>query len=463
MNFDKTIQEMRDDMVVATQELIRIKSTQGETTGELPFGKGMDDALDYVLKLAADMGFTTKKLDGYCGYAEYGEGDIYIGVFGHVDVNEENVEDWKHDPYGGIVEKDRIYGCSAIDKGALIAAIFALKAIKETAGRLKRKVRLIVGTDERRYYADMKRYMEKENPPIAGITLDGHFPVTYAEKGLAMMEYARDIAQDDGEYVAYIRGGKLDNLVPGYCSARLVTERRSEIVARVNEYTQENRKDINARILADGVLLEAFGKERHCASIEKGINAIAVMLDFLRDIGFGSSDMKAVIEFLCTRIGFDIYGESMGIAYEDEFSGKTLMNFGILDMEKGRASLRLDCRFPISCNFVQALENIREHFEKAGFVEMESTAWPPTYFPQNHFLITALLECYREVTGDDSEAVVSNSASYSKVMPNIAAFGAHYPGEGIAWDQKDEYLEIHTLERTAVIYANAIYKLCTEV
>ena len=48
-------------------------------------------------------------------------------------------------------------------------------------------------------------------------------------------------------------------------------------------------------------------------------------------------------------------------------------------------------------------------------------------------------------------------------MPNIAAFGAHYPGEGIIWDQTDEYLEIESLETTAKIYANAIYKLCMEV
>ena len=94
---------------------------------------------------------------------------------------------------------------------------------------------------------------------------------------------------------------------------------------------------------------------------------------------------------------------------------------------------------------------------------VECTYWPPTYFPKNHFLIDALLKSYREVTGDDSEPVSGNSASYSKVMPNIAAFGAHYPGEGIIWDQTDEYLEIDSLERTAKIYANAIYKLCMEI
>lgn len=140
MNFYKQLSSKKDEMVEATVNLIKIKSIQKEPEGDMPFGKGMDDALNYVLDLAADMGFNTKKIDGYCGYAEYGEGDIYIGVFSHVDVNEEDESNWKFDPYGGIVEKNRIHGCCAVDKGALIAALYALKAVSECEGKnLKKK------------------------------------------------------------------------------------------------------------------------------------------------------------------------------------------------------------------------------------------------------------------------------------------------------------------------------------
>lgn len=463
MDFSKQISSMKDDMVASAIELIRIKSVQKKGPLNMPFGKEMDNALNYVLDLAEKMGFAVKKIDGYCGYAEYGEGDIYIGVFGHVDVHDENAEDWKYDPYGGIVEKNRIYGCCAVDKGALVAALFAMKAIKDAVGPIKRKVRLIIGTDERRYYTDMKSYLKSEAPPIAGITLDGHFPVTYAEKGLVMMEYRKPLAQEGGEYIEYIKGGKLDNLIPGYCSAKIITDRRSDIVTKVTEYSRENRRDVNAKLLKDGVLIEAFGREGHCASIEKGINSNAIMLDFLRYAEIGDGDVREVIDFLCEKIGFDIYGESLGIAYEDEFSGKTTVNLGIVRMEKDCFSMRMDCRFPMTCNYIHAIETIQGQFDRAGFEEVECTHWQPTYFPKNHFLINALLETYREVTGDISEPVSSNSASYAEVIPNVAAFGAHYPGEGIIWDQNDEYMDIDSLELTANIYAEAIYKLCTEV
>ena len=98
--------------------------------------------------------FGQKKLDGYCGYAEYwGKRYIYRAYFSHVDVNDEDDNEWKYDPYGGIVDRGRgYYGSSAVDKGALIAVLYALKAVKESKCSLKRKVRLIIGTDNRRYF-----------------------------------------------------------------------------------------------------------------------------------------------------------------------------------------------------------------------------------------------------------------------------------------------------------------------
>lgn len=72
------------------------------------------------------------------------------------------INEWKYDPYGGIVDQGRIYGSSAVDKGALIAVLYALKAVKESKCSLKRKVRLIIGTDNRRYFSDMDVYMKHE-------------------------------------------------------------------------------------------------------------------------------------------------------------------------------------------------------------------------------------------------------------------------------------------------------------
>lgn len=73
-----------------------------------------------------------------------------------------------------------------------MAALYALKAVKDSGKKLNKKIRLIVGTDEQRYYRDMEHYLSQEKPPIAGFTLDGQFPVVFAEKGLAMVEFSSE-------------------------------------------------------------------------------------------------------------------------------------------------------------------------------------------------------------------------------------------------------------------------------
>ncbi len=49
-----------DDMVKDIQGLIQIKSVEAPAEGNMPFGRGVQDALEYTLKLGQDMGFTVK-------------------------------------------------------------------------------------------------------------------------------------------------------------------------------------------------------------------------------------------------------------------------------------------------------------------------------------------------------------------------------------------------------------------
>lgn len=62
--------------------LLQIKSVNGgcgPVTDEAPLGKGVYDALEYMLALGRKFGFRTKNLDGYCGWIEMGEGSRLVG------------------------------------------------------------------------------------------------------------------------------------------------------------------------------------------------------------------------------------------------------------------------------------------------------------------------------------------------------------------------------------------------
>ena len=111
MTLKAEVSKYQEDLVRSVQELVQIKSVHEQPLPGTPFGDGVDKALGYVLSLAESMGFSTKNLDGYCGYAEYGEGELYIGVLSHVDICPEG-EMWGVPPYGGMILNNRTaFGC----------------------------------------------------------------------------------------------------------------------------------------------------------------------------------------------------------------------------------------------------------------------------------------------------------------------------------------------------------------
>ena len=107
----------------------------------------------------------------------------------------------------------------------------------------------------------------------------------------------------------------------------------------------------------------------------------------------------------------------------------------------------------------RSMGKLQDSFLENGFSPVENSYWDPTYFPREHFLIKALLKAYQKVTKDKSEPTYSGSGSYSKSIPNIAAFGAIFPGESLAWHQKNEYIDLDSLVKTCRIYAEAMYEL----
>lgn len=65
------IDEYREEMIKTLQELISIKSVASDAVVNAPFGKGVQDAFEYMLKKAEDEGFAIKNIDNYGGHIEF--------------------------------------------------------------------------------------------------------------------------------------------------------------------------------------------------------------------------------------------------------------------------------------------------------------------------------------------------------------------------------------------------------
>lgn len=180
------IDELQDDMIQDILKVVKIDSVESEALEGKPFGEGVDNALQMALSISKELGFQTKNIDGYMGYAQYGEGEDYIGILGHLDVVPVG-DGWIQPPFSGYIDENgRIFSRGILDnKGPIMSCLYALYAIKELGISLSKPVRVIFGTDEESGFKDLDYYLKKEKPPIMGWTPDCKYPVVYGERGRA--------------------------------------------------------------------------------------------------------------------------------------------------------------------------------------------------------------------------------------------------------------------------------------
>ena len=191
------VEENASEMIEGIKKIVRIPSVELPAEENAPFGKDVALALDETLKLAESLGFKTYNLDHYIGWAQYGEGDDYIGIIGHLDVVPVG-EGWKQPPFSAYEEDGYIYSRGILDnKGPILSCLYALYAIKQLQVELKRPVRIIFGCDEETGFVDLQYYLDHVKPPVMGWTPDCKYPVVYGERGRAVLEISTDEANLD--------------------------------------------------------------------------------------------------------------------------------------------------------------------------------------------------------------------------------------------------------------------------
>ena len=190
----KKIDEISDEMISEIKRIVQIDSVQSEAKPGMPFGEGVNNALEETLKLACELGFETENVDHMVGIAKYGTGEDYIGIMGHLDVVPVG-DGWNHPPFSAYEDENgRIYSRGILDnKGPTLSCLYALYAIKELGIELKYPVRILFGTNEETGFNDLKHYLEVRKPPVMGWTPDCKYPVVYAERGRSTYRISTDV------------------------------------------------------------------------------------------------------------------------------------------------------------------------------------------------------------------------------------------------------------------------------
>ncbi|AUM97120.1 MULTISPECIES: dipeptidase PepV [Clostridium] len=461
MEINKIIEELKDDLIDSTAELIKIKSIEGEAKEGKPYGEGVASALEKALEISEKLGFKTVNVDGYVGYAEYGEGDEYVGVLGHLDLVPEG-DGWKYPPYAAEIHDGKMYGRGTTDdKGPIMAALYGLKAIKEAKLPLSKKVRILFGTNEETGSNEIEHYLAKEKPPVLGFTPDAEYPIIYAEKGITIFDVVKklEIKNDKAIKLKYIKGGQASNMVPDYCEAGIECPDTDMIIRSVEYCANRNGIELTAEEKGGLVVVKSFGLSAHGSTPEIGKNAIMQMFKFLAELPLGHCDELQFIRFFNNNVGNETDGKSFGVDLEDEPSGKLSFNVGTISMENNEIKMALNLRYPVTYKAEDLMEKFNKKIEGTGIKVENFQDQKPLYFDDKHPLIKSLQKVYKEQTGKEPELLAIGGGTYAKEMPNIVAFGPLFPGEPDVIHKKDEYIELENLVLNAKIYGHAIHEL----
>lgn len=468
MNISEAIMKYEPDIVRHIQELVRIRSVAEPALPGKPFGEGVDRALQYMLSLGEQLGFTSTNIDGYAGHVEYGTGDEIAGILVHLDTVPEGTG-WTVDPLGGEMIDGRIYGRgTADDKAPAVVALFAMKAFADLGIAAKRRLRVILGTNEENGMTDMDYYFAKEPVPDMAFSPDAGYPIINAEKGYyvlklkwsAQAETALD--QANGWQLVELDGGVAPNVVPENCTA--IVRGDADTLAQLVRAAAETER-VTGTLQEDGtLLLAAIGKSGHGAYPPSGINAIAHMADFLHrqhNTAIDQSGTTAYIAFLAEKLGFDAFGEALGIAFSDDTHGKLTVNFAEARWSNFSGEVVLNIRVPVTTDCEAVVSTLQDKLRAFNIGVSIEAHLPPLYVPAESPLIKRLSRAYELVTGDPTKLLSIGGGTYArKLQGRGVAFGAGFPGgPNLNVHQPDEFIVIADIMRHGKVCTQAIYEL----
>lgn len=453
---DAILASHNEEALKTLQSWIRIPSLRAEATApNAPFGDEVRRMLDLAMADIEKAGFTARDVDGYACDAEFGEGEDVIGILAHLDVVPEGTG-WTQEPYGAAIVDGRLYGRgTSDDKGPAVAALYAMKAIKEAGIPLKRRVRLILGCDEECGMQDVEYYDRKIGLPARGFSPDAEFPVINTEKGIMQMEATGEIDANAGAYTLLsIQSGTRPNVVPNAAVARLSGD-CAALEAALKAAAEKLNVKYDLSFENGEAVLTTRGVSAHASMPWDGDNAASALLRLLREIGVGGKPLA----LLTDAIALSWDGAGLGIAGEDKVSGKLTCNLGLLSYDGKLLSATLDCRYPVFFDDAQIARFATQNLASCGFALNAGHASKPHHVPASSEIVTGLLDAYHSVTGLEPRTLAIGGGTYARTMKEAVAFGSLFPGEEELAHQADENIDIERFYLTIRIFAYAILAL----
>ncbi|MDT4010817.1 MULTISPECIES: dipeptidase PepV [Staphylococcus] len=465
------VQEYQDQIIADLNGLLSIESVRDDSkaTPDAPLGPGPRAALDYMYQIAERDGFNVHDVDHVAGRIEAGKCEDLFGILCHVDVVPAG-EGWDTPPFEPTVTEDAIIARGTLDdKGPTIAAYYAVKILNEMNVDWKKRVHIIIGTDEESDWTCVDRYFKTEEMPELGFAPDAEFPAIHGEKGITTFDIelageAKDSTDTNSEVTLLsFESGQRYNMVPDEAVAHLkVKNNNSEVTERYQQYLEAHELVGNSELEDDKLVLRLKGKAVHGMDPSIGLNAGLFLLHFLRGLELDTQAAKFVD--LSERYLFEShFGEKMGMKFHTDKMGDLTTNIGIISYtlpEGGRFGVNL--RYPEGFEFDEAIEGFKHEVNDLGFELKLGKVQRPHYVDKEDPFVQSLVQAYRNQTGDMTEPYTIGGGTYARNLDKGVAFGAMFSDSEDLMHQRNEYITKKQLFNATSIYLEALYALCVE-
>lgn len=452
------------ELVGAIARLVNVKSVKGDPEPGKPFGPGPAAALDEALALCRELGFSTSDYDHYVGLADLNDKETRLHILGHLDVVGEG-SGWDTDPYTCVEKDGMLYGRGVSDdKGPVVCALLAMKAVRDLGLPLSANVRCILGTDEESGSADIAYYYAREPYAPMAFTPDADFPLIHIEKGHYHPDFGAQWESSDAKpRVAALTGGFRTNVVPPEAEAMVLGLYAHDVELVCDQVAARTGAVFTVSGSASGCHIHCAGKNAHAASPDGGINAIAALLEVLAALPLAGCAGTDAIRSMHELFPFgDNRGRALGIAQSDAESGELTLNLAVMTLTETGFSAKFDVRFPLCANEDNCKRACEASFAAHGIAVTGAPDMTTVHcVSADSPLVRTLLACYETYTGEpNAQPIAIGGGTYVHDIPGGVAFGCQFPGFDPKMHAANEQARIDQLLLSCKIFTQAIAELC---
>lgn len=437
----------------------------------------------WLTKAANDLGFVARDAGKVTEIELPGpENAPVLGLVIHGDVQFAEPDAWSFPPFAGAVENGYVLGRgSADDKGPLIQALLAMKALKESGLARTHTIRLLVGSEEESAAGEMAEYLKDHTRPDYSLVLDSEFPVVVGEKAWDGFAVVAALASRKGVAKPYrvesIDAGLSPSIVPDRAEVKLRwiegTPDWTKLIAALNAFRMPEGTRLATQATGDLLRVVTYGRSAHAGvNITGGRNALVALARALEGKlpTSGANDLFAFARLA----GQDLYGTGLGIRDNDPIWGRYAVNVATVKPKEDdpkSAVLFINLRRTPPRDGKASRAHLEQFLAKyKARTKAQLTFAPelsyfldePLGFDPNGKLVRRLMNVYSLATGEQNpKPAISGGGTYAKRLPNAIAFGMWFPGKPYPGHDVDEKIPIADLDRGARVLIRALVDIAT--